>query len=47
MVLGVLEGPVYGPGNSLKNVNRPLTKEQMGLGDHLTSLFEKSSPPAQ
>lgn len=43
IVLGVLEGPLYGPGNSIRNVNRPFTKEQMGMGDHLTSLLENES----
>ena len=42
LVLGALEGPVYGPANSLRNIKRPLTKDQMGLGDHLTSAFEKT-----
>lgn len=46
IVLGVLEGPLYGPGNSVRNVNRPFTKEQMGMGDHLTSLLENTAAQA-
>jgi hypothetical protein len=41
MLLGACEAPVYGPLNSLSNVNRPFSKEQLGLGDHL--LWAKDS----
>jgi hypothetical protein len=44
MLLGACEAPVYGPLNSLSNVNRPFSKDQMGLGDHL--LWAKDSSNA-
>jgi hypothetical protein len=57
LLLGACEAPIYGPLNSLSNINKPFSKEQMGLGDHLmwakdssnanaSSIPGASTPPA-
>ena len=44
MILGACEAPLYGPLNSLVNVNKPFSKEQMGLGDQLRPRRKQTIP---